>query len=193
MSMALRIGAAVAFLLVLAALALPFLIPIDSYRPLLVWAVESATGRDVQIDALKLSVLPTVHITVVNLRLKNPPGFPPGDALTASSIDLGIAPQALLSRRLDVTYIAPSGVQLNVLRNAAGRTNFATTAPASTPAQRPAPVFTLEQIGAVTVKDAAITFGDALGKKLPAPIFSLRGVSGTIGSIDPQAPDWAKK
>jgi len=188
-----RVVAAAAFLLVLAALAVPFLIPIDSYRPLLVWAVESVTGRNVAIDALKLSVLPTVHITVVNFRMQNPPGFPAGDALTASSIDLGLAPQALLSRRLDVTYIAPSGVQVHVLRNAAGRTNFSTNAPAKTPAQQPAPVFILEPIGAVTVKDAAITFADALGKELPVPTFSLRGVSGTIGSIDTQAPDWAKK
>src|SRR5580704_16300943 len=96
-----RIVAAAALLFMVAALAVPFLIPIDSYRPLLVWALESATGRDVQIDALKLSVLPTVHITVVNVRMKNPPGFPAGDALMASSIDLGIVPQALLSRRLE--------------------------------------------------------------------------------------------
>jgi uncharacterized protein involved in outer membrane biogenesis len=178
---------------VLAAVAAPFLIPVDSYRPLLVWAIESATGRDVQIDALKLSLLPTVHITVVNFRMKNPPGFPAGDALVASSVDLGIVPQALLSRRLEITYITPSGVQLNVLRNAAGRTNFATTAPTNTPVQKPAAVFTLEHVGAVTVNDAAITFADALSKELPAPAFSLRGVSGTIGSIDPQAADWAKK
>ena len=185
--------AAVAFLLLLGALALPFLIPIDSYRPLLVWAIESVTGREVQIDSLKLSFLPTVHVTVVNFSMKNPPGFPAGDALTASSIDLGVAPQALLSRRLDITYIAPSGVQVHVLRNAAGLTNFSTSAPATTPAQKPAPVFTLEPIGAVHVQDAEITFADALGKALPAPTFSLRGVSGTIGSVDTQVPDWAKK
>jgi hypothetical protein len=188
-----RIAGAAVFALLLAALAVPFLIPIDSYRPLLVWAVESVTGRDVSIDALKLSLLPTVHITVVNFRMKNPPGFPAGDALVAKSVDLGIAPQALLSRRLDVTYIAPSGVQVNVLRSAAGRTNFATTAPVKAPGQKPTPLFTLEQVGAVTLKDAEITFADALGKALPAPAFSLRGVSGTIGSIDTQAPDWAKK
>jgi hypothetical protein len=188
-----RIVAAAIVLVVLAALAIPLLVPIDSYRPLLVWAVESATGRNVQIDALRLSFLPTVHITVVNFRMQNPPGFPAGDALVASSIDLGIAPQALLSRRLDITYIAPSGVQLNVLRDAAGQTNFATTAPTTAPAQRPAPVFTLDRVGPVSVNDAAITFADVLGKKLPAPAFSLRGVSGTIGSIDARAPDWVKK
>jgi hypothetical protein len=188
-----RILAGVAFLFALATLAVPFLIPIDSYRPLLVWAVEAATGRDVQIDTLKLAFVPTVHVTVVNFRMKNPAGFPAGDALVASSIDLGINPQALLSRRLDVTYIAPAGVKLNVLRNSAGRTNFSTTAPVSTNVGKPAPIFTLDQIGAVTIKDAEITFGDALSKKLPAPVFSLRGVNGTIGSIDTQAPDWAKK
>jgi hypothetical protein len=192
-SRSVRIAGAAVFLAACCAAIVPFLVPIDSYRPLLVWAVESATGRDVQIDALKLSLLPTVHITVVNFRMKNPPGFPAGDALTASSIDLGIAPQALLSRRLDITYIAPAGVKVNVLRNAAGGTNFATTAATTTPAQKPAPIFTLEHVGPVTLKDAEVTFADALGSVLPAPAFSLRGVSGTIGSIDPQAPDWAKK
>jgi len=188
-----RIVAAVVFLLALAAVAAPLLIPVDSYRPLLVWALESATGREVQIDALKLYFVPTVHISVVNFKMKNPAGFPAGDALTANSIDLGLAPQALLARRLDITYIAPSGVQVNVLRNAAGRTNFATSAPAKAPAERPVPLFTLEQVGTVTVKDAAITFADALGSALPATMFSLRGVSGTVGAIDPQAADWAKK
>ena len=185
--------AAAAFFALLAALAIPFLVPIDSYRPLLVWAVESATGRDVQIDALKLSFLPTLHVTVVNFRMKNPPGFPAGDALVAGSIDLGIRPQALLSRVVDVTYITPSGVRLNVLRNAAGHTNLAITVRSNAPVRRLAPGFTLEPVGAMNVKDAEITFAEALGKELPAPAFSLRGVSCTIDSIDPQAPDWSKK
>jgi len=45
---AVRIAAAVAVVAAIAALVVPFLIPIDSYRPLLVWAVESppaATSR----------------------------------------------------------------------------------------------------------------------------------------------------
>jgi uncharacterized protein involved in outer membrane biogenesis len=187
-----RIAAAAVFVAGIATLVVPFLIPIDSYRPLLVWAVESATGRNVQIDSLKLFFLPTLHIRVANFRLKNPAGFPAGDAIVASSVDLGIAPQALLSRRLDVTYIAPSGVQVNVLRDAKGRSNFAVPIAARS-AGPPAPVFTLEQVGAVRVKDAEITFADALTSTLPAPAFALRGVSGTIGSIDTQAPDWAKR
>jgi hypothetical protein len=187
-----RIVAAVVFVAAIAALVTPFLIPIDSYRPLLVWAVESATGRNVQIDSLKLFFVPTLHIRVANFRLKNPAGFPTGDAFAASSVDLGIAPQALLSRRLDITYIAPSGVRVNVLRDAKGRSNFAVPIGARSSGP-PAHIFTLDQVGAVKVDDAEITFADALTSALPAPVFSLRGVSGTIGSIDTQAPDWAKK
>lgn len=191
-----RIAAVAAGVVVLAAVALPFLIPVDSYRPLLVWAIEAGTGRDVQIDALQLYFLPSVHIRVVNFRMMNPPGFPAGDALVASAIDLGIAPQALLSRRLDITYIAPTGVQVNVLRDAAGHTNFtvAATPRSAAPSTTTAgPVFTLERIGTVSVKDAEITFADAPGSDRAAPTLSLRGVSGTIGAIDAQASDWAKK
>jgi hypothetical protein len=187
-----RIAAATLLVAAIAALAVPFLIPIDSYRPLLVWAVESATGRNVQIDSLKLFFVPSLHIQVANFRLKNPAGFPTGDAIVASSVDLGIAPQALLSRHLDVTYIAPSGVRVNVLRDAKGRSNFAVPI-AARGAGPPAQVFTLDRVGPVKVDDAEITFADALTSTLPAPAFALRGVSGTIGSIDSQASDWAKK
>jgi hypothetical protein len=187
-----RIAAAALFVAGIAALAVPFLIPIDSYRPLLVWAIESATGRNVQIDSLKLFFVPSLHIQVANFRLKNPAGFPAGDAVVASSVDLGIAPQALLSRQLDITYIAPSGVRVNVLRDAKGRSNFAVPI-AARGAGPPAHVITLDRVGPVKIDDAEITFADALTASLPAPVFSLRGVSGTIGSIDTQAPDWAKK
>jgi hypothetical protein len=187
-----RIAIAVVFVAAIAALVVPFLIPIDSYRPLLVWAVESATGRNVQIDSLKLFFVPSLHIQVANFRLKNPAGFPAGDAIVASSVDLGIAPQALLSRHLDVTYIAPSGVRVNVLRDAKGRSNFAVPI-AAHGAGPPTHIFTLDRVGPVKVDDAEITFADALTATLPTPAFALRGVSGTIGSIDTQAPDWAKK
>lgn len=195
-----RIAVAAALLVLLAALAAPFLIPVDSYRPLLVGAIEARTGRQVQIDALKLYLFPTLRIGVINFRMKNPAGFPAGDALVAKSIDLGIAPQALLSRRLDVTDIAPSGVHVNVLRDAAGRTNFAAPVPSPTTALRTsiaareaARIFTLEQVGAVNVNDAEITLADAHGGKALGPSISLHGVSAKIGSIDSQAPDWVKK
>ena len=185
------IAAAAVVVLVLAALAAPFLIPVDSYRPLLVWAIEAGTGRQVQIDHLQLYVVPSLRIRIVGFHVQNPPGFPAGDALVAQSIDLAIDARALFARRLDVTDIVPVGVQLKVLRNTTGRSNFAQ--PVKRTAQGPAQVFTLEPLNAVKVNDAQITFADAPGTKQPAPSFTLSGVSGTIGSINTQASDWAKQ
>lgn len=187
-----RIWSAVIVVFVVAVLAAPFLIPVDQYRPLLVGALESRTGRQIQIDRLELRLVPRVRIRVVNFRMENPSGFPAGDALTADSIDLGIAPRALLSRRLDVNYIAPAGVQVHVLRNAAGGTNFAKPVPPrnAAPSQ---PLFTLERVGVVNVKDATITFADASGREQPAQSFALSGVSAKVTSIDPLAADWAQK
>lgn len=46
----------------LVTLAAPFLIPVDSYRPLLVWAIDAGTGRHVQIDHLQLYVVPSLRL-----------------------------------------------------------------------------------------------------------------------------------
>lgn len=175
--------------MLLAAIAAPFLIPVDDYRPLLVSALDDATGREVQIDALKLRVFPNIRASVVNFRLRNPPGFPVGDALVAKTVDLGLNLHALLSRRLDVTSVAPSGVLVNVLRDAAGRTNFA-FAPRNMSTPRSA-LLTLERIPPIEIPDAQVTFANVpIGKE---PSFGLSGANVTIGSIDPQASNVIQK
>ena len=184
-----QVGALAVVIVFIAALAAPFLIPVDAYRPLLVAAIDNATGRQVQIDKLRLHLFPNVRISLVNFQLKNPTGFPSGDTLSAKSVDLGLNAHALLSRRIDVTYIAPSGVELNVLRRADGRTNFA-FAPQKGQASGGS-LLTLERIGRIDVKDAQVMFADApLGNE---PSFSLSGVNGTIGSIDPAQANWLEK
>jgi hypothetical protein len=184
-------GAAVVVFL-LAVVAAPFLIPVDRYRPLLTWAIERATGRDVTIDKLQFYLLPTTRIRAINVHMRNPRSFPAGDALVAESVDLGIDLPALLSRRLDITYIAPSGVELNILRNVAGHTNFSIVQSKSTQAQLFTPGFSVDQIGNVAVKNARITLTD-LVRGVPTPVLSLNGVSGNVSAIDPHASNWAQK
>ncbi len=188
----LRLAGAAVVVFVLAVVAAPFLIPVDRYRPLLTWAIERATGRDITIDKLQFYLVPTARIRVVNLRMRNPAGFPAGDALVAKSVDLGLDPRALLSRRLDITYIAPSGVELNVLRDVDGHTNFSAVQPKSTQAQLFTPSFSVDRIGAVDVRDARISLADVVGS-VPTVVFALNGVSGTVSAIDPHASNWAQK
>lgn len=186
-----RAAGIAAFALLLAAVAAPFLIPTDRYRQLLVDAIESATGRQVRIDALRFSVFPKLRLHVTGFYVENPAGFPAGDTLAARSVDLGVALRPLLSRRLDVTYIAPAGVQINVLRTAAGRTNVAIAPQRHGSDRYAAGVLTLERIGTVHVKDAAVTLADLPGAARPA--LELTGIDAKIRSIDPRARDWLKK
>lgn len=191
------IGGAILALGVAAAAATPFLIPVERYRPLLEQYIQAGTGREVRIAALRLVLWPRVHVHAVDVRLRNPVRFPTGDAILVKSVDLGVEPRALLTRRLAITYVALSGVRVNVLSDAAGRTNYDLPAP-----PRSAPPLTaggqsllaFTPIGAVTVKNVEV----AIGRLDPAreqttPVVTLVGLNARVSSIDPSASDWTRR
>jgi len=195
-----RIGGVILLIGLAAALAAPFLVPVDRFRPLVVRQIEAATGYPIQIDALRLYLVPVVHIRAAGVRMKNPPGRPRGDAVVVKSIDIGVAPRALLSRMLEVTYIAVKGVRANLVQYPDGRTNFDQTAaphsaraPGLVPAQRGAPLLSLARIGTVTVRDVTITTASSgADRGQAAPALTLSGVNARIRSIDMNAPDWSR-
>ena len=181
----------VLLLALVAAVAIPFLVPADRFRPLLVQFVEGVSGRRVEIEALRLFLLPTVHLRVVNVRVKNPEGFPDGDLIIGKSVDVGLAPRALLSRRLVVTYITINGVRANLLRDLAGRTNydFGPLAQGSAGAS----FLSLDRIGAVTVRNVAVAFSNyARGRRHATLLFTFSGLSARIQNIQLDASDWTK-
>src|SRR4029077_1045216 len=118
------IGGATLLVLVVGLLLVPFLVPVDRFRPLIVRLAEENTGRTVEVEALRLRLLPTIHLQVVNLHVKNPPGFPDGDTLVVKSLDVGTTLTSVLARRLDVTGVAFSGAEVNLLQTPGGKTNY---------------------------------------------------------------------
>lgn len=84
----------------------PFLVPLDRFRPLIVQLAEDQTGRTVEIAALRLHLLPVVQLEIVNLHIKNPKGFPAGDTLAINSAAVRTTLLSLLACRLDLTRIA---------------------------------------------------------------------------------------
>jgi len=195
----LRIGGVV-LLLVLAAAVVPFLVPADRFRPLLVQFIEGYTGRKVQIDALRLYLLPTVHLKAFNIRVKNPEGLPAGDMMVVQSVDLGVSPRALLSRSLVVTSIAVKGVRLKLLRDLAGRTNYDLALPppgssgvVTEPGGGGAYFLSLGHISAVTIRSVEVAFSNYDQRRRQAtPSFTLSGLNAKIPNIQPDAPDWMK-
>ncbi|MGH2349189.1 MAG: AsmA family protein, partial [bacterium] len=99
-------------------LAAPYLFSVDRFRPLIDSFLERSTGHQVEIESLRLHVFPSVRVQAANVQVKNPQGFPAGDAVVISAIDLGVAPRALLARRLEITSVTLNGVKVNVLHNA---------------------------------------------------------------------------
>jgi AsmA protein len=67
----------VAALLVAAVVALPFLVPVSAVRERIVAGVKDATGRDLKIGEMSVSVLPSLAVEARDVALSNPPG-PPG-------------------------------------------------------------------------------------------------------------------
>lgn len=181
-------------------LAVPFLISADRFRPLLVQLIESKTGHEIQIDALRLYLVPTVHLHAMNVRMKNPQGFPADDAIIVKFIDFGVAPRALLLRRLEVTYIAFRGARVTVIRDPTGRTNLAPSGPPwSAPpgrtaaAARGAPFLSLGRVGAVTVANVEITFANFAPRQARVvPFLNLSGLSATLRPINPDAAGWPR-
>lgn len=203
---------AVLLFVVGAAAAAPFLIPMERYRPLLEQLIKSGTGRDVEIGALRLQLFPTVHIRAMNVRLRNPAGFPPGppgEAIAVRRVDLGIEPRALLfSRRLTVTFVSLDGVRLNILTDPSGRTNYDVPAPpqrAKSPAGTAADStgrasvpgsswLSVAPIGPVTARHLDVVFGGFDGRHpQAAPTVALTGVTARVRSADPGAPDWLRR
>ena len=110
--------------LVVAALAIPFLIPMDRYRDLMVSALAEASGRKVTIESMRLRLLPTPGVEMRGAAIQNPPGFPAEPMLAAQSLSADVAVAELLRGRLRVTALTLVHPVLTFVTNAAGASNF---------------------------------------------------------------------
>ncbi|MFB3125970.1 MAG: AsmA family protein, partial [Candidatus Acidiferrales bacterium] len=97
-----RLAAGGALLLLVGLLLIPFLVPVDRFRPAIIELLEQETGRKFGIESISLHLLPKLRLQVVNLRVKNPQGFPEGDTLVIERIDLGVPLGPLLRRQVQV-------------------------------------------------------------------------------------------
>ncbi|HLW48302.1 MAG TPA: AsmA family protein [bacterium] len=184
------IGGAILLVGVLAVAAVPFLIPVDRYRTLLEGYIRSATGRDVQIAALRLEIWPRPHVRARDVRLMNPAGFPAGPSVEAQTVNLGVNLRALLGRRLEINWVALNGVHVNFLTNTAGRSNFDLSARSG---RRPAiggGVLALTPIGAVAIKNVDLSVGSYdPGRRRTTASFVIAGLNARSRSVQATAPD----
>lgn len=129
----------VALLAVAAAVAAPFLIPVDQVRAALSKAVKDATGRELAIEGdLKVTVLPILGLSADKASLSNASWAGPEPMLTLGRIEAGVKLMPLLSGRVEVTRFVLDHPVVNLATDKQGRGNWEFQPQAAT-APRPAP------------------------------------------------------
>ena len=121
----LSIFASVILLIIIAAIALPFFIDPNDFKPEIEAAVKKSTGRELTIDGdLELSVFPWIGVSTGKLVLSNAKGFTdkPFAEITKSDLKVKLIP--LLSKEIKVSRIVLKGLLLNLAKNKRGDNNW---------------------------------------------------------------------
>jgi AsmA protein len=124
MKRAIRYLLIVLALVVVVLLVLPFVIPVNQFRPKIESEASAAVGRKVEIGNLSLSIL-RGSLSAENLSIADDPKFGSSPFLTAKSLDVGVELMPLIfSKTVNVTGITIDEPQVTLLRNPSGEWNF---------------------------------------------------------------------
>lgn len=118
------VGGVVA-LLVIAIVAITLFVDANEYRDQISQVVKKETGRELQIKGnLKYSLFPWVGLSIGETTLGNAAGF--GDTPFAhfSQIDVKVKLLPLLSKKIEMDTVSVDGMQLNLMRNSKGQSNW---------------------------------------------------------------------
>ncbi|MGH9449923.1 MAG: AsmA family protein [Terriglobia bacterium] len=201
----------IAFVVAVALIA-PRLFQVDRYRPYVVSMIEQKTGRQVAMSRLDLTVFPSLTIRVENLAMANPAPFPPGNWLTVKRVNARLNLGALWHHRIVINSLELDQPTVTLLSNARGNWNYQVrppqplsssgpgasgagmrtvawkepraTAPARS-AQGDPPLFSLQEISAVSLKGGRMTVASVLpaGSAGP-PTVEAEGIAGNFKNID---------
>src|SRR5271170_4826584 len=114
----------------------------NSYKPQIIAAVQSATGRALTIGGrigLSISLQPTLEVSDVSFA--NPPGFSRPQMVTLKKLELQLALIPLLSKHVQIEKLVLDQPDILVETNAQGQSNlqFGATGTAGAPPPPPPP------------------------------------------------------
>jgi AsmA protein len=124
MNKALKIVLIVVGVLIVLVLVVPFLIPVNQFRPTIEEKASAALGRKVELGNLSLSLI-SGSLSADNISIGDDPKFSSTPFLTAKSLNVGVEIMPLIfSKTLNVTGVTIDTPQVTLLHNAAGLWNF---------------------------------------------------------------------
>jgi AsmA protein len=161
----------VAFIVLL--ILIPFLIPVDKFRPTIEEKASQALGRQVQLGKLSLSLIGG-SLSAESISIGDDPKFSPSPFLTAKSLKVGVELIPLIfSKTLNVTGITIESPEVTLLHNPTGQWNYSTLGGAAAKsAQAPAASSTAPpadlSVQKFTLKDGRIVVGSTANQKRSA-------------------------
>jgi len=125
------IGIAI-LVIILILFVLPFLIPVNKFRPTIEQKASEALGRKVSVGDLSLSIL-RGSLGISDLSIGDDPKFNSGPFLTAKEVRVGVELMPLIfSQQLNVTEISIVNPQVVMLKDPSGKWNFSSIGGSST-------------------------------------------------------------
>src|SRR6266478_1760625 len=124
MKTALKVIGIVIAVLIVVAIALPFVVNVNSFRPQIESRLSEALGRPVTVGNLSLSIL-SGGVGADQLSIADDPKFSNAPFIKAKSLKVGVELMPLIfSKQLNVTEIVIDRPEITLLRNREGVWNF---------------------------------------------------------------------
>jgi AsmA protein len=171
---ALKIILIVVGVLIVVVLVVPFLIPVNQFRPTIEEKASAALGRKVELGNLSLSLL-SGSLSADNISIGDDPKFSSAPFLTAKSLNVGVEMMPLIfSKTLNVTGVTIASPQVTLLRNAAGVWNYSSLGASAAksqakekPAEKPSGTSNPTEVSVkkLTLSDGSIIVGSTNSQK----------------------------
>jgi AsmA protein len=167
MKTGLKVVGIIVALLIVAAIALPFLINVNSFRPQIESNLSSALGRPVKVGNLSLSIL-SGSVEADQLSIADDPKFSKAPFIQAKSLQVGVELMPLIfSKQLNVTKLVIEHPEISLLRNREGIWNFSSLGNQSKSAEKTSGAPANVNVAKLDLNDGTITVGSMAGKRKP--------------------------
>ncbi|MCA0245092.1 MAG: AsmA family protein [Proteobacteria bacterium] len=178
-------GGSVVGLVVVAAVAAPLFIDVNSYKPMIVSEVKAMTGRDLAIDGpISLSILPTPTVSVTGVKFSNVPGSKNASMVEMKSVTVKPSLLKLLTGGIEVSEVTLIEPKIVLEINAEGKPNWEfapSVAEAKPVAPKPVSPKPLS-LGRLTIDNGTLIFSDS--KAGISVVADKANFSASVGSID---------
>ncbi|RME33376.1 MAG: AsmA family protein [Gammaproteobacteria bacterium] len=191
----------VVVVIIAAAVALPLYFDPNEQKERIVGLVKEQTGRDLQLSGdIRLSVFPWLGLEMEGVTLGNAPGFGEEPFAATREVKVRVQLLPLLRKELRMDTITIEGLELNLVRNDKGRTNWddllpkegagkapgkeAAAGKGGQPAGAPPAGLAALALGGIDISDAAVKWED----RKAGVRYRLTKVAVRSGEVAPKKP-----